>query len=294
MFDAHFEFEIDYTSLEVYDEFNIDHIQYPIVLSSPHSGTVFPKVWLENISLSVQELRDSEDVFVTELFMPASNAGIPMISANIHRTFIDLNRDKIEIDDTMYYNRPHQETSSNPRRCRVGLGLIHRTVAQHKKIYEKLLSSNEVEKRIEKIYEPYHKRLNYLVEKVRKKFGFCLLIDCHSMPDKICSIMSEDKKVDFCLGNLFDESSSPLISQKLKNTLEKYQWRVELNRPYAGAFITLNYCQPRKSIYTLHFEVNKSLYADEKTLIKNNDFQLISSNISSSIIRLGNFLLDFK
>ncbi|MFV0626892.1 MAG: N-formylglutamate amidohydrolase [Alphaproteobacteria bacterium] len=294
MAEKHILFDIDYKNLKVFDEFNVDNIQYPIVLSSPHSGQVFPKGFLDKINLSSQELRDSEDIFVTELVKAASSAGIPLISANIHRTFTDLNRDKIELDDTMYFDKEKVSESANMRRCRVGLGVIHRVVAQHKRIYDGLLSYPEAQLRLEKIYDPYHKRLHQIIEKVRKKFGFCLLIDCHSMPEKICHIMNETKIVDFCLGNLFDESCPEQITAKMKDILEKYNWRVELNRPYAGAFITLNYCQPRKKIYTLHFEINKSLYADEQTLTKNNKFQHISSVISTSIVSLGNFLLDFK
>ena len=294
MSEKHILFEIDYDNLKVFDEYNVDNIQYPIVLSSPHSGQFFPKGFLEKTKLSAFELRDSEDIYVTELIKAASNTGIPLISANIHRTFVDLNRDKIEIDDSMYFDKKKSTEGHNSRRCRVGLGVIHRVVSQHKKIYDGLISYAQIQERIKYAYDPYHKRLNQLIEKVRKKFGFCLLIDCHSMPEKICHIMNEEKMVDFCLGNLFDESCSEKITHKLQKTLEAYKWRVELNRPYAGAFVTLNYCQPRKKIFTLHFEINKSVYADENTLEKNINFQHVSSRICTSILELGHFLLDFK
>ena len=77
-------------------------------------------------------------------------------------------------------------------------------------------------------------------------------------------------------------------------SLENPCYRVEFNRPYAGAFITFNYCQPRKNIHTLQLEVNRSIYMDEKNFEKNKQFQTVASHISKSIVDLGHFLLDFK
>ena len=148
--------------------------------------------------------------------------------------------------------------------------------------------------RNEHVYEPYHKRLKQLVDKCVRKFGFCLLIDCHSMPSMICNIMDDEKALDFCLCTLFDESCPTQMSEFLSRFLEQFNYRVEFNRPYAAAYITFNYCQPRKNIYTLQLEINRGLYMDEKKLAKNTVFQQVSSNICQSIIELGNFLLDFK
>lgn len=287
-------FNVDYKKLNILDEFNTEDIKYPIVLSSPHAGTVLPEEFIKNILLTSDELRDSEDIFVTELVKPVSEAGIPLLSMNIHRTFIDVNRDKIEIDDSMYFDKLQSENSLNMRRCRYGLGVIHRVVSQNKDIYGGQISFQEVRKRFENVYDVYHKRLKQIVDKCKKKFGFCLLIDCHSMPSKICHIMNETKQVDFCIGNLFGESCPEEVSQFLKNALEQGGYRVEFNRPYSGAYITFNYCQPRQNLYTLHFEVNKSLYMTEDVYKKNDNFQSVSSHIATSIVGLGNFLLDLK
>ena len=293
MTQKHIDFSVDYKKLKIFNEFNTKDFAYPIVLSSPHSGKNFPKEFLDNSCRSESELRSSEDCFVDELFVDASNAGIPMIAMNIPRTFVDVNRDKIEIDDTMYYNKAVPNDTVGSRRCRVGLGVIHRIISQNKPIYDGLLSFNEVADRIKYVYDPYHKRLKQLIDKCQKKFGFCLLVDCHSMPSKICNIMNESRPVEVCLCNLFDESCPPEISQFAANFLSEHNMRVEFNRPYAGAFITFNYCQPRKNIYTLQIEVNRSLYMDESVYKKNDNFQNVKSILSESVVALGKFLLDF-
>lgn len=291
--DKKLEFKINYSKLRIFEEFNTSNPKFPIVLSSPHSGTLFPNEFLDNVTLSKEELRSSEDSFVSEIVINASNAGIPLISMNIPRTFIDVNRDKIELDESMFFDAP-SNNSSCCRRCRVGLGIIHRVVYPNKNIYDGLLSYNEGMDRIKYVYEAYHKRLKQLVDKCVKKFGFCLLIDCHSMPSMICNIMDDEKTLDFCLCTLFDESCPTQMSEFLSRALEKNNYRVEFNRPYAGAYITFNYCQPRKNIYTLQLEINRGLYMDEKKYIKNTVFQKVSSDICQSILDLGNFLLDFK
>jgi len=288
------DFRVDYKKLQIFEEFNTQDPKFPIVLSSPHSGTVFPKEFLDNVALTKDELRSSEDSFVSEIVMNASDAGIPLISMNIPRTFIDVNRDKIEIDESMFFDSPKNSDIAECRRCRVGLGIIHRVVYPNKNIYNGLLSHEEGMNRIKFVYEPYHKRLKQLVDKCVRKFGFCLLIDCHSMPSMICNFIDDDKKLSFCLCTLFDESCPTQVSEFLSKALEEYGHLVEFNRPYAGAYIAFNYCQPRKNIYTLQLEINRDLYMDEKTFEKKADFQIISKQICQSILRLGNFLLDFK
>lgn len=288
------DFRVNYKKLDIFEEFNTKDILYPMVLSSPHSGNLFPQEFLDNSCLSVEELRSSEDCFVTDIVKGASEAGIPLLSMNIPRTFVDVNRDKIEVDDKMFFDHSIETEGLGSRRCRVGLGVVHRIVSQNRNIYDGLLSFEEVQERFQNVYDVYHKRLKQLVDKCKNKFGYCLLVDCHSMPSKICNIMNEAKPVEFCLCTLFDESCPTKMSEFLSRQLEAKKYRVEFNRPYAGAYITFNYCQPRKNIYTLQLEINRSLYMLEDVYKKSNDFQRVSTDICESLTALGKFLLDFK
>lgn len=287
------DFKVDYKKLEIFDEYNTKDFEYPIVLSAPHGGQVFPEEFLNSVNVSLKELRSNEDSFVNELVKDASDAGIPLISMNINRAFVDVNRDKIEIDPTMFYNHPQKDAPMG-RRCRVGLGVIHRITSRNKNIYDGLLNFDEVMDRFKYIYDPYHKRLQQLIDKCVRKFGFCLVIDCHSMPSKICSIMNDDRNIDFCLGTLFEQSCPQEFADYLKKSLEERNYNVSFNCPYSGAFITFNYCQPRKKIYTIQLETNRGLYMDEDVYKKTSTFQKVSSDMSESIKDLAKFLLDFK
>ncbi len=294
MAEKNFDFKVDYTKIKIFEEYNTKDILYPLVLSSPHSGQVFPEEFLNAVSMPLNELRSNEDSFVDELVRPASDKGIPLIGMNISRAFIDVNRDKIEIDPQMYYNYPAGNDIQNGIRCRVGLGVVHRINAQRQNIYDGLLDYNEVQERISCVYDVYHKRLQQLIDRILKKFGFCFVLDCHSMPSRICSVMQEDKPIDFCLGTLFDQSCPAEMSDFMKNSLESGGYKISMNCPYSGAFITFNYCQPRKKIYTMQLEMNRALYMDENVHKKNKAFQKTSLDLCRSAEAFAKFLLDFR
>ena len=95
MADKHIDFKVDYKNLSVYNEFNTDKLQYPLILSIPHSGTCFPPEFLQNVRFDEKILRRNEDLFVDELLQNAINKGLTAIKMNITRIFVDLNRDRL-------------------------------------------------------------------------------------------------------------------------------------------------------------------------------------------------------
>jgi N-formylglutamate amidohydrolase len=292
MTDKKIDFKVNYSKIEpIYNEYNSKDPRYPMVLSVPHSGRTFPKEFLDNVAVNMDALRSNEDPYIDELIMEASDCGIPMISLNIGRAFIDVNRDTIEIDPSMFYNYPDTDIIAGNKRSRVGLGLFHRITSSRKNIYDGLLNYHEANERIKNVYNSYHSRLQKLIDKVVKKFGFCLVLDCHSMPSKICSIMQDNHQIEFCLGTLFEQSCPSYIHEFLMNHLSQ-KYNVSLDLPYSGAHISFHYCQPRKNVHTLQLEINRVLYIDETVYKKNQNFQYISTDTSHAIIDLANFLLD--
>lgn len=288
------DFRVDYSKINVLDVFNDDEIKYPLVLSIPHCGTVFPEEFLKAVRPDVQTLRKNEDIFVYDLLKPAiDEAKITAVKLNLNRAFIDVNRAKVELDPNMFFDYPREDIGLNQQRSRYGLGIIHKVTADSQPIYAGKISYKEAEERIKNVYDVYHQTLKNLIERTIAKFGFCLVLDCHSMPSKICSIISESPRIDFCLGNLFEQSCPNKISFYVENELVKREYYVSKNRPYSGAFITFNYCEPRKQSYTLQLEINRVIYADENTLEKNVHFQRVSYDLGKVVTQLANFLLDF-
>ncbi len=293
MSQRHLDFKVDYGKLSIYQENGTENPLYPLVVSVPHAGQIFPAEFLDNVRLSAQDLRGNEDLYMDEIVRPLTKQGLCVISLNIARAFIDANRDKIELDPKMFYNYPQNKIAIENNRCRFGLGLIHRIDAGNNPIYDGLLSYNEVQQRIKNVYDVYHKRLSRLISKCCKKFGFCLVLDCHSMPSKICGIIPGSPHIDFCLGDLYSQSCPTKVTDFLRQKLENQGYNATTNVPYSGAFTTFNYCQPRKKIYTLQLEVNREIYAQEKNLTKSDNFQKVSADICASVLDLAKYLLDF-
>lgn len=288
------DFRVDYSKFKVMDEFNTDELKYPLILSIPHCGTVFPEEFLRAVRHDVMTLRKNEDILVYDLLEPViRDGGIAAIKLNVSRSFIDVNRAKVELDPNMFFDYPREDIGLNQQRSRYGLGIIHKVTADSQPIYAGRISYREAEERIKNVYDVYHGRLKEVIARTIDKFGFCLVLDCHSMPSKICSIISESPRIDYCLGNLFEQSCPNKISFFVENELAKREYYVAKNRPYSGAYITFNYCEPRKQAHTLQLEINRVIYADENTLEKNSDFQRVSYDLSKVVTNLANFLLDF-
>jgi len=287
-------FDVDYNKLKVFETYNTKDIKFPFVLSLPHSGSVFPQEFLQKIKKDEKILHGNEDVWVDDLLEKAVNCGICTIKMNISRVFIDVNRDKAEIDPAMFVDYPFEENSVRSKRCRYGIGVIHRVDSSSEEIYPAPIFYNETMLRIEKVYDVYHKKLHNMINAVVKKFGFCFLLDAHSMPSKICTIINENKKIDICLGDLFEQSCPQKISKFFASKLEKSGLNVSYNIPYSGAYITFNYCQPRKNIYTLQLEINRALYMDEKEHCKNSQFQNVADILSEAVCSLAKKMVDFK
>lgn len=293
MTDNILKFKVNYENLKVYDDFNTGKLLYPLVLSIPHSGTYFPAEFLQNVRFKEQILRRNEDLFVDELLTKAVGAGITTLKMNVSRVFVDLNRDRLELDPSMFFNYPLDKNAMFDKHCRMGIGVVHRINHMRENIYDGKLDYGEVEERLSKVYDVYHEKLSQLVDKTVKKFGFCLLLDCHSMPSKICSIIDERSGIDICLGNLFGQSCPQDMTDYFAGRFWDKNYNVEENCPYSGAYITFNYCQPRRKMYTLQLEINRGLYANEESLLKNESFAEIGEDISSAVVDFANWLLRY-
>src|SRR5262249_23784271 len=145
----------------------------------------------------------SEDCYVDELFADAPAFGCPLVKATYPRAYLDVNREPYELDPEMFDGPLPAHTNTNSARVAAGLGTIARIVASRREIYRAKLSYAEAERRIERVYRPYHSALRACINRARERFGFCVLIDCHSMPSTGLPLTmdSDMRAIDFVLGD---------------------------------------------------------------------------------------------
>ena len=254
----------------------------PIVFCSPHSGRIYPSVFLNATKLDADTLRRSEDCYVDELFAAAPSHGAPLLTARFPRAYLDVNREPYELDPALF-DEPLPEYA-NPHTMRVigGLGTIARIVSESQEIYDRPLPLAVAHERIECLYRPFHSALRQLLDQTRDRFGYAILIDCHSMPS-ISASGGPLHRSEFVLGDRFGTSCDDRIARQIRMALNQLDYRVQLNRPYAGGFITEHYGAPAEDIHAIQIEINRSLYMKERTLQRGARFQRFRNDISSFI-----------
>ncbi|MFZ1107310.1 MAG: N-formylglutamate amidohydrolase [Rhodomicrobium sp.] len=255
----------------------------PVVFNSPHSGRVYPSVFISSSRLSAQALRKSEDAYVDELLSSAPAHGAALMQAHFPRAYIDINREPYELDPVLFNGRLPDFVNSQSLRAVGGLGTIARIVNDKEEIYHGPLTLETAFVRIERLYKPYHAALKELVDATRARFGAAFLLDCHSMPSQQADRGSWP---DFVLGDRFGASCAPEITRLVQASLKSLGYRVALNKPYAGGYITEHYGKPDQGVHALQIEVDRGLYMNEETFEKAPGFSSLRWDIERLIAML--------
>jgi N-formylglutamate amidohydrolase len=260
-----------------------------MVFASPHSGRDYPDEFVAASILDPLSLRKSEDAFVDELFAAAAAMGAPLLKALFPRALLDPNREAWELDPAMFDGPLPDYVNTDSPRVAAGLGTIARVVASGAEIYRGKLSFAEARRRIERLYQPYHAALATLVERTKRRFGHCILVDCHSMPSMGGPADTDQgtPRVDFVLGDCFGNSCSPAITAAVERTLENLGYRTVRNLPYSGGHTTRHYGKPVDGVHALQIEINRRIYMDETTHKKRPGFTRLQDHLGEVIAALS-------
>ncbi len=236
----------------------------PIVFCSPHSGSVYPNAFVAASQLDTASLRKSEDCYVDELFASAPAYGAALIAARFPRAYLDVNREPYELDPELIEGPLPDYANARTMRVIGGLGTIARVVSEADEIYRERLPLASALMRIDRLYKPFHAALERLLDEVVETFGYCVLVDCHSMPSGEPAAVAKGR-ADFVIGDRFGSSCDPWLTTHVRNNLSRSGHRVYLNRPYAGGFITEHYGQPFQNRHALQIEIKRGLYMNERS-----------------------------
>ena len=257
----------------------------PLVFSSPHSGRNYPSGFIASSRLDALKLRLSEDAFIDEIFAAAPGLGAPLLLADFPRSYMDPNREAYELDQNMFEDRLPDHVNTTSLRVASGLGSVAKVVATGEEIYAGKLRFADAEARIKTCYDPYHRALRGLIESTRRRFGACLLIDCHSMPS-VGGPMDSDpgrRRVDMVLGDHHAASCAPIISETAERALKEMGFAVRRNDPYSGGFTTYHYGSPKDGVHVLQIEINRALYMNEKTIERGPGLPALAEKIGGLI-----------
>jgi N-formylglutamate deformylase len=223
----------------------------PILLSVPHCGTEFPDELKDQYKPALRQSPDDTDWFVHNLYNFGPAMGITIIHAVYSRWVIDLNRDP---QSKPLYSDGRIITALCPTTTFLG-----EPIYLHER---KEVGDEEVRRRVEKYYVPYHQKIQELLSELRQKFGKVLLWDCHSIRQSVPTIHKE-KFPDLILGDADGTSASPGLIETSIQTLESGGYSFSHNYPFKGGYITRYFGKPSENQHALQLEMTKVNYMDD-------------------------------
>ncbi len=231
-------------------------MRLPFVISVPHCSYSIPDHIRDTIALEQREILESTDIGTREIF---SNIPVRVaLWARWSRLVVDLNRSASDRSEK---------------------GVVPLRDYYKRKVYRDGLEpdDNEIQKRIEEYYRPYHMRLLEAINHPDVK----ILFDCHSLtnigppgaPDPL------EWRKDIILGNNGDLKGNekpgmgeitcpPSLIQKIKDILKGHGFSVAINYPYSGGYITTHYggILKKKNRFAIQIEVNQGLYVEKDSM----------------------------
>lgn len=236
----------------------------PVVFDSPHSGVTYPADF--KFSCHRDDLDRMIDRYVDELFDFVADKGMPLLSALFCRSYIDLNRAEDEIDPQML-DCSWSESFNLSEHVKSGGGLIRKTglTAEGKAVhvYDRVLTRDEITKRIKLYYRPYYEKLENLLAETAEQFGAVWHINCHSMPSHAGAKRPLNRLPDFVLGDYSGTSCAADFTRFIRRVLEDMGYRVAINTPYKGVELIRRYSAPSSGWHSLQLEINRDLYMDQ-------------------------------
>ena len=261
----------------------------PLLLDSPHSGNDWPADW--HPAAPREALETSWDAYVAELFGGGPGFGATLMEAHFPRSFIDLNRGRLDIDPDMLdgpWPVPLVPTSKSAR----GFGLLRRLALPDIPVYAEKLPVAQVERWVEEYYDPYHRALADALEAMQAEFGQAWHIDCHSMKSR-GNAMNDDfgrPRPDFVVSDLDGATSDPEFTRFAADALGGMGFKVTINTPYKGAELILRHGDPAGGRHSIQVEINRALYMDEATKTRSAGFPAIQEALDKFVGQVADFI----
>ena len=263
----------------------------PLVCDSPHSGTYYPQDYRHAIDR--RALRMGEDTHIERLWGHAPAVGATLVHAQFPRTYIDPNRALTDMDPSMIDGPWPGEAAPSARTLALGMGLLWRQTPTRLPIYDRLLTVDEAQHRIDTCWRPYHAALQQACDQAVARFGSCWHLDLHSMPSNAyerLGLPGHRKLADFVRGDLNGRSCDPSFRDWVRTVMQEHGYQVSVNDPYEGQELVRLHGRPAENRHSLQIEVNRALYMDEATRQPHQGFERLQADIDSMLVEIARFV----
>lgn len=258
----------------------------PLVLDSPHSGTLFPADF--GASVSERQLRSAEDTLIDALYADAPQRGATLLEARFPRSYIDPNRHAGDIDlDLLDAPWPDEHVPSG--KAKLGKALVWRTLDDGTPIYPGKLTVETIRARIRDYLVPYQAALKQLLDEAHARDGVVYHVNCHSM-EAVGGAMAEGgagkPRADVVLGDRDGSTCEPGFTQFVAEFFRAQGYSVAINDPFKGVELVRMYSDPKAGRHSLQIELNKKLYLQPGTLDPGDGFARLKAHLGDLVARL--------
>jgi N-formylglutamate deformylase len=218
----------------------------PLLVSMPHTGTHVPEPLLGRMTEEARRLPDT-DWHLERLYDFLDELGASVLAATHSRYVVDLNRPP---DNANLY--PGQDTTRL-----VPLDTFHK-----KSLYRpgQEPDTAEIAERVQAHWTPYHSQLSHELERLKKRHGYALLWDAHSIFSEVPRFFS-GKLSELNLGTADGRSCGSGIGEGLMQKVSGYG--AVLNGRFKGGYITRTYGDPAKGVHAVQLELSEATYMNE-------------------------------
>lgn len=225
----------------------------PVVVSVPHSGVLVPTRFADRFP------HDESTLVEIDLFSHLLYEQLPVtqVVSRLAPYFLDVNRGRAAADERQVprhlRNAPHD----------------HLTVDDEPILRRSYTEAEEED--VLRWYDLYHDLLNALVTRARRRHGWTLLLDGHSMTSVGLRVAHDkgEARDNFVVGTLGGTSADEAIIEAFIGTLRREVKPYDLgltvaeNVPYSGGFITRKHHDPANELHALQLEVTMDSYMYE-------------------------------
>ncbi len=262
----------------------------PIVVDVPHAGEWIPDEVAEEMTVQNQVLKRDLDLYVDQIWQDAPSLGATLIASNVSRYVLDLNR----ADDDVSPKTVKGAKAIDKPGYYKDRGVVWRTTTDGTPVMAQAMTPEAFARRIATFHTPYHTAIREACERVREQFGFCILVDGHSMPSRGRRGHTDpgSRRADIVPGDVDGTSCDRKISEALGTHYRAHGFSVKPNTPYKGGFITRHFGRPDAQIHAIQIEINRELYMNEKTFaIKPKGLERLRETCAALLPKLGSLNL---
>ncbi|MBZ8132891.1 N-formylglutamate deformylase [Afifella sp. IM 167] len=221
----------------------------PLILSMPHSGTAMP-AGLESRLVSRERGIEDTDWWIDKLYQPiARDLDASIVHTAMSRTVIDVNRDP-------------SGASLYPGKATTGLVPLETFDGRPLYLSGEEPDPMEIETRREHYFAPYHTALASEIGRVKRRHGFALLYDCHSIRSRVPRLFEGLLPV-FNIGSNDGASCTPEVSQAIGDICRASGFETVVNGRFKGGWITRHYGAPEAGVQAVQMEIACRGYMDE-------------------------------